>query len=75
MTDEQLKGYERRIAHLDRDESFLKPEVRELISALRAANTSKAVLVEALTSIAKNSCCDQCQEAKKVAEQALRNSS
>ena len=43
-------------------------ELQKEIEKLRAQNKK---LVEALTSISKNSCCETCQQAKLVAIQAL----
>jgi len=49
----------------------------ETISELQAENKQQAELIfiykEALQSIANNTCCGDCQEAKRVAEQALAN--
>jgi hypothetical protein len=40
-------------------------------SDIQAEREAAAKLVDCLTSISKNSCCDQCQEAKKWADNAL----
>ncbi len=45
--------------------------MRFYMSELQSANAKLAVAIEKLTSISKNGCCDNCQEAKLVALSAL----
>lgn len=49
-------------------------DIEKLAEAAIAASDSQYVkgLVEALKSIVKNTCCDKCQEAALVAQQALQ---
>lgn len=68
------------VAHLLTDNERLRDEVERLQAEsdisdglLADAKAEIAQLRAALTSIAKNTCCDRCQEAALVARAALEN--
>jgi hypothetical protein len=51
--------------------SQIKKEEKRIIAKLQDLQQENARLREALESISKNTCCEPCQEAKKVAKKAL----
>jgi tRNA(Phe) wybutosine-synthesizing methylase Tyw3 len=77
LTENEVKAYEQRIAELEAElhgtvtTKYHDEIVNEAVLRLLESRAENQRLREALQSIANNTCCEPCQEAKLVAKAAL----